>query len=431
MAMKEIDKNIKELHEIFLKHPVIKRDNREVQTGDIFWALKGENNDGNRFAEDALKRGAHIAVVDDKKLNVLKEKRFFPVDNTLKALQDLGSLHRDYIGMPVIGITGSNGKTTTKELVNAVLSQKYHTSATYGNYNNHIGVPLTLLEIPEDTDIAIVEMGTNHFGEIEQLCRIADPDFGIITSIGKAHLEEFKDLEGVLQEKTALFRYIKEKNGMVFVNADDPLVSKAAEGIRSYKFSFQGNPQAEVQLKDVSQKPELSIRLNDVDIHTKLVGKYNLSNIGYAIAVGKFFNLSDDEIKQGLENYTPKNMRSQIIEKNNNLIILDTYNANPTSMKAALENLLQMQGKRKVAILGDMFELGENALQEHQHMVDFATEKGIETYLIGKQFAQTKSNFQVFKETEDFIRSGILDTISQADILIKASRGMALEKILD
>jgi len=428
--MKETKKEIKELHEIFLKHPVIKRDSREVEEGDIFWALKGENHDGNKYAADALKKGAHIAVVDDKKLDVIKEKRYFLVDDTLQALQELGSLHRDYVGMPVIGITGSNGKTTTKELVNAVLSQKYNTSSTYGNYNNHIGVPLSLLNIPEDTDLAVIEMGTNHFGEIKRLAEISDPDFGIITSIGKAHLEFFKDLNGVLKEKKDLFEHIKRKNGIVFINTDDHWVEKAAKDIQKFSFSFKNNP-ADIQLKDISEGDQLKIRLNNTDIQTRLTGKYNLSNIGYAVSVGKFFNLSDEEIKNALEKYVPQNMRSQIIKKNGNLIILDTYNANPTSMKAALENLTGMQNDIKVAILGDMFELGENSIQEHQNIADLARKNQIETYLIGENFSKTQSNFPKFKTTEEFKQSNILEKINHANILIKGSRGMQLEKILN
>ena len=424
------EKELKELHEIFLKHPKITRNSKEVEEGDIFWALKGARFDGNKFAEEALEKGAHIAVIDDKKKNIVKEKRFFYVEDTLKALQDLGNFHRVYVGMPTIAITGSNGKTTTKELVNAVLSQKYRTAATYKNLNNHIGVPLTLLDIPEDADIAIVELGTNHFGEIEVLTKIADPDFGIITSIGKAHLEEFKDLDGVLKEKGTLFDYLRQKGGMVFVNLDDELVGKAAEGINSYTFSFQNNAKADVKLQDISDKPELKVRLNDTDIQTKLTGKYNLSNIGYAIAVGKFFNLSDAEIKQALENYTPKDMRSQILEMNGNLIILDAYNANPTSMRAAINNLMQMTGKRKVAVLGDMFELGDTAAEEHQAIADMLKEKGVEAYLVGENFSRTQTDLPVFKTTHDFIDSGIFDQIKDADVLIKGSRGMALEKIL-
>ena len=424
------EKEIKELHEIFLKHPKITRNSKEVKKGDIFWALKGERFDGNKFAEEALEKGAHIAVIDDKKKNIVKEKRFFYVDDTLKALQNLGNYHRQYIGMPTIAITGSNGKTTTKELVNAVLSQKYRTAATYKNLNNHIGVPLTLLEIPEDTDIAIVEMGTNHFGEIETLTKITDPDFGIITSIGKAHLEEFIDLNGVLKEKSDLFEYLRQKNAMVFINIDDDLVRKASTGINSFSFSFNNLLKADVQLQDISDSPELKIRLNNVEIQTKLTGKYNLSNIGYAITVGKFFNLSDEEIKQALEQYTPKDMRSQIVEINGNLIILDAYNANPTSMQAALNNLLQMSGMRKVAILGDMFELGKTATEEHQNIANLLKEKGINAYLIGENFSRTKTDLPVFKTTQDFIDSGIFNQITDADILIKGSRGMALEKIL-
>ncbi len=424
------EKTLKELHEIFLSHPKITRNSKEVQPGDIFWALKGERFDANQFAEEALENGAHIAVIDDKKKDIVKEKRFFYVADTLKALQDLGSFHRQYVGMPTIAITGSNGKTTTKELVNAVLSQKYRTAATYKNLNNHIGVPLTLLDISEEADLAIVEMGTNHFGEIDTLVKIADPDFGIITSIGKAHLEAFKDLEGVLKEKSALFDYLRQKGGMVFINLDDDLVEKAAAGIKSFKFSFKNHSEADLQMQDISDSPALKIRLNDTMIQTKLTGKYNLSNIGYAIATGKFFNLSDEEIKQALEDYTPKDMRSQILEQNGNLIILDAYNANPTSMRLALNNLLQMSGKRKVAVLGDMFELGDTTAAEHQAIVDMLKENEIEAYLIGEYFSRTETTLPVFKTTQDFIDSGIFNRISGADILIKASRGMALEKIL-
>ncbi len=424
------EKELKELHEIYLNHPKITRNSKEIEKGDLFWALKGEKFDGNQFAEKALKKGAHIAVIDDKKKNTIKEKRFFYVEDTLKALQELGHFHRRYVGMPTIAITGSNGKTTTKELVQAVLSQKYRTAATYKNLNNHIGVPLTLLDIPEDADIAIVEMGSNHFGEIEALTKITAPDFGLITSIGKAHLEEFKDLNGVLKEKSALFDYLKQKGGMAFVNLDDDWVKKAAEGLKSYTFTFRNHPDANVKLQDISNHPELKVRLNNTEIQTKLTGKYNLSNIGYAIATGKFFNLSDDEIKQALEHYVPKDMRSQIIEKNGNLIILDAYNANPTSMKVALENLMQMSGKHKVAILGDMFELGDTTAAEHQAIADLVQEKGIEGYLIGQHFNQTKTDLPRYKSTLDFINSGIFSQIKDAVILIKGSRGMALEKIL-
>jgi len=428
---KEVKKHIKELHEIYLKHPKISTNSKEVEPGDLFFALKGERFDGNKFAQEALDKGAHIAVIDDKKLNTIKEKRFFPVEDTLETLQDLGSYHRDYIGMPVIGITGSNGKTTTKELVNAVLSQKYNAHATYKNLNNHIGVPLTLLEFPDETDIGVVEMGSNHFGEIAKLTEIANPDFGIITSIGKAHLEHFKDEKGVKKEKGSLFDFLKQKKGIAFINADDPKIQDLLDNLETYGFSFNNNPNAEIQLKDISDSPELKVKLNDTEIQTKLTGKYNLSNIGYAITAGKFFNLTDEEIKRALENYVPKDMRSQIIDKDNLLIVLDAYNANPTSMKAALENLKQLQGDRKIAILGDMFELGKNALKEHQAMVDFAKDNNIETYLIGNNFAQVKTDFPVFKDTLSFKKKHSLKDFSPASILIKGSRGMQLEKLLE
>ena len=430
MNNREEKKQIKELHEIFVNHPKITTNSKEVEKGDIFIALKGEKFDGNQFAQEALDKGAHIAVVDDKKLNTIKEKRFFPVEYTLETLQELGNYHRNYIGMPVIGITGSNGKTTTKELVNAVLSQKYNTHATYKNLNNHIGVPLTLLEFPDETDIGIIEMGSNHFGEIARLAEIANPDFGIITSIGKAHLEHFGDEEGVKKEKGSLFDFLKKKKGIIFLNADDEKLKELAKDLQKYSFSFKGNPEAEIQIEDISKSPELKLKLNDTEIQTKLTGKYNLSNIGYAIAAGKFFNLSDEEIKKALENYVPKDMRSQIIEKEGNLIILDAYNANPTSMKASLENLINLDGKRKIAILGDMFELGENAQQEHQAIADWAKDHHIETYLIGEEFSKVKSDFPVFKNIEDFKKQYSLKDFSPATILIKGSRGMQMEKLL-
>ncbi len=427
---KKPKKEIKELHEIFLKHPKISTNSKKVEEGDIFFALKGEKFDGNRFAREALDKGAHIAVVDDKKLNPIKEKRFFLVEDTLETLQDLGNYHRNYIGMPVIGITGSNGKTTTKELVNAVLSKKYNTHATYKNLNNHIGVPLTLLEFPDETDIGIVEMGSNHFGEIKKLAEIANPDFGIITSIGKAHLEHFKDEEGVKKEKGSLFDYLKQKGGIAFVNLDDEKVKELTKGMQTYGFSFKDHPEAQVKLKDISDGDNLKIQLNDREIQTKLTGKYNLSNIGYAVAAGKFFNLSDEEIKEALENYVPKDMRSEIIEKDGNLIILDAYNANPTSMEAALKNLEKLSGKRKIAILGDMFELGENSKEEHQKIAGSAKEKKIETYLIGEEFAKTGTSFPVFKDTSAFLEKHSLKDFAPATILIKGSRGMKMEELL-
>ena len=421
------EKELKELHEIYLSHPKITRNSKEVQEGDIFWALKGEKFDGNNFAKEALDKGAHIAVVDNPKL---KNKKFFHVDDSLKALQDFGHFHRHYVGMPTIGITGSNGKTTTKELVNAVLSQKYNTAATFKNLNNHIGVPLTLLDIPEDTDVAIVEMGSNHFGEIATLAKIADPDFAIITSVGKAHLEQFKDIAGVVNEKKALFDHVKDKGGILFINYDDKTIQNAAGQGNIYGFSYQNKPAAQVQLKDISTDAALKIMLNETPIKTQLTGKYNLSNIGYAIAAGKYFGLSDEEIKRALEHFVPKDMRSEIIEKDNNLIILDAYNANPTSMKVALENLTQMNGPKKVAVLGDMFELGNAANTEHQAVADLAKKLGIETYLIGENFSQTQTDFPTYKTTEDFIKQGVFDRIKEANVLIKGSRGMALEKIL-
>ena len=421
------EKSIKELHEIFVNYPNITLNSKEVKEGDIFWAIKGERFDGNQFAQDALDKGAHIAVVSDLKL---KNKKFYHVKDTLDSLQKLGSFHKEYIGMPSIGITGSNGKTTTKELVNAVLSQKYNTSATYKNLNNHIGVPLTLLNIPEDTDIAIVEMGTNHFGEIAKLASIAKPDFAIITGIGKAHLEFFKDLQGVIKEKSALFDYVEEHGGTAFVNYDDEIILDISKDLNKYGFTYQDAKDAAVQLKDISDSWQLKIKLNDTEIQTRISGKYNLSNIGYAIAAGKFFNLSDSEIKQALEAYVPKDMRSEVIEQNGNTIFLDAYNANPTSMKLAIDNLIAVNDNEKIAILGDMFELGDKSLEEHQSIVQQLKKQGVKAYLIGENFAKTQSDFPGYKTTADFIKAGIFSTLKNATILIKGSRGMALEKII-
>ncbi len=419
----------KELHQIFLEHPNICRDNRKVESGDIFISIKGENFDGNQFAQDAIDKGAFIAIVDDPKL---KGKKIFKVADSVKALQELANFHRNYLGLPIIAITGSNGKTTTKELLDAVLSQKYNTLATHKNLNNHIGVPLTLLQMHEETDLGIVEMGTNHFGEIESLCQIAEPDFGYITGIGKAHLEFFGDLKGVIREKSALFDFIKAKKGKVFVNLDDKILREIAFEIDQDSFSFDGLSAATIQLKDISSENELKIRLNNIEIQTKLIGKYNLANLGAAILIGKFFNISDAEIKTALETYTPKDMRSQIVKKNGNKIILDTYNANPTSMMAALKNVLNMQNGNTVVILGDMFELGDHADKEHQNIVNFIQQHRLQAYLIGEHFLKTHSkDIEKFATLQDFLKQNTFQNIKNALILIKGSRSMQLEKILE
>ena len=348
---------IQKLHSLFLECHGICTDTRKLKKNDLFFALKGDNFNGNTYAEQAIKLGAKYAIVDESDFNT--SSNTILVDDALKSLQALATFHRSYLNTPIIALTGSNGKTTTKELINAVLSQHYKTTATVGNLNNHIGVPLTLLSMTKDTEIGIVEMGANHQKEIEFLCNLAKPDYGYITNFGKAHLEGFGGAEGVIKGKSEMYDFLIENNKTIFVNGLDPIqVEKTKQANR---YIFGNNHDFDAKIEFIEAQPNVKVRFSDLDIQSHLIGTYNFSNIAAAIAIGHFFKVSPNKIKLGIENYIPTNNRSQVLTKGSNKIILDAYNANPTSMHAALLNFEKLNDKIKVAILGDMFELGKEA----------------------------------------------------------------------
>ena len=420
---------IEHLHQLFLEFPLVCTDTRKISPNCIFFALKGDNFNGNTYAAQALEKGASYAIVDEEEF--AGHDKAILVNNVLNTLQELSRFHRNYCKAKVIGLTGSNGKTTTKELITAVLSRKYKTIATKGNLNNHIGVPLTLLSITPDTEMAIVEMGANHLKEIEFLCKLAMPDFGYITNFGKAHLEGFGSEEGVIKGKSELYDYLTSHDKSIFFNADDPIQKEKLSNVIK-KFGYSQNNSEFFRIKLVGADPFVKISVDDILITTQLVGSYNFTNCCAAILIGKYFNVELDEIKRGIENYIPQNNRSQIIKKNGHHIILDAYNANPTSMKAALENFQQLKADYKIAFLGDMFELGKTAENEHQEISNIATNMQFDqVFLIGENFFKTKSDLSKFKSFDHLRETLNNKTLKNATILIKGSRGMALERILD
>ena len=421
---------IKEIYSLYLQSYKVTTDTRADLNNSLFFALKGDNFNGNRYAVEAIQKGANFAIIDEAEFQT--SKRIILVEDVLSTLQELAKYHRLQLDIPIIALTGSNGKTTTKELVSAVLSKKYNCSATKGNLNNHIGVPLTLLKMKSDVEIGVVEMGANHPKEIDTLCKIALPDYGYITNFGKVHLEGFGSLEGVIEAKTELYRHLKQNDKTVFVNANDEVQMERSNDIKRKIF---GTKASDFPIEFISADPFVNLKFDDIQVKSKLIGNYNYLNIATAIAIGKYFKVSDKMIKKAIEKYTPSNMRSQIIYKGSNKIILDAYNANPNSMEVALENLSQLTDKNKVAILGDMFEIGENSLVEHAHVFDLAQNMQINTLvLIGNDFSEINadsSNTKQFKNFDNFKTKFDLNTIKNTTILIKASRGMALERILD
>jgi UDP-N-acetylmuramoyl-tripeptide--D-alanyl-D-alanine ligase len=422
---------IEALHKLFLESSGVCTDTRKITKNCFFFALKGENFNGNLFAQEALDKGAMRAVVDEISVHKNTGETILH-GNALSLLQKLATFHRNYLQVPVISLTGSNGKTTTKELINAVLSQKYKTTATSGNFNNHIGVPLTLLSMDQNTEIGVVEMGANHQKEIEFLSEIAQPDYGYITNFGKAHLEGFGGVEGVIKGKSELYKYLEQNDKMVFVNGNDKKQMELTANLKRYIFG-SGEFNCPVQLKDATDS--LKLEYKGVSIQSNLIGIYNFHNIAAAIAIGEFFEVPAEKIKTAVESYVPQNNRSQILRKNGVEFIMDAYNANPTSMMAALENFKNVKGDNKLMILGDMFELGEAAAKEHQQIVEFLASNPFgKAYLLGSNFNGTtssKDHIKSFETFDQFSREWKKLNLKGARILVKGSRGMALERVLD
>ncbi|MEM9363532.1 MAG: UDP-N-acetylmuramoyl-tripeptide--D-alanyl-D-alanine ligase [Bacteroidota bacterium] len=420
---------ISELYQIFLTHPEISTDTRKISPDCLFFALKGPNFNGNKFASEALEKGASYAIVDEAEFKV--SKNYILVENVLETLQTLATHHRNQSNAKIISLTGSNGKTTTKELIFNVLSKKYKSISTQGNLNNHIGVPLTLLSIKDDTEMAIVEMGANHQKEIAFLSSIAQPDFGYITNFGKAHLEGFGGVEGVIKGKSELYDYLTSQDKHIFMNADDPIQLKKLDTyVKKIGYSASNSQYYNIRLTE--SNPFVKIEVEETQISTQLTGAYNFTNCCAAIIMGKYFNIPLEDIKSALEAYSPENNRSQIIDRGVIKIILDAYNANPTSMGMAIQNFSYMKASDSYLILGDMFELGEASEEEHQAIADLTQTLGFKNVLlVGNHFSGTQTaflKFQTFEELKSHIES---HPIQKGNVLIKGSRGMALERILE
>ncbi len=398
----------------------------------MFVAIKGDKFDANTFAKEALQKGASYVVIDNQSFYI--DERTILVDDSLQTLQELAKFHRNYLKTPIIALSGSNGKTTTKELINVVLSKKYKTTATIGNLNNHIGVPLTLLAFTDQTQIGIVEMGANHQKEIEFLCELAQPDFGYITNFGKAHLEGFGGVEGVIKGKSEMYTYLHQKHKTAFINLEDEIQVKKTANLKTISFGIN-KPLANLNITSVKADPFVTVAYGENEIKSNLIGLYNSNNINAAIIIGKHFDVSDIDIKAALESYIPENNRSQLLNKGSNEIILDAYNANPSSMTVAIENFLQLQNPNKLMILGDMFELGDESLEEHNAIINLLkNETKTECYFVGKDFHANKTQkeniqfFETFDSLSNFLKS---NQPKHKMILIKGSRGMALERVLE
>ena len=423
---------LNQIHQLFLECSVASTDTRHIQSNSLFFALKGPNFNGNSFAPQALKSGAKYAVIDQDVHPT--DERFILVENVLETLQNLARFHRTYLGLPIIALTGSNGKTTTKELIHAVLKPHFKTVATVGNLNNHIGVPLTLLSMKAETEIGIVEMGANHAKEIAKLCDIAQPNIGYITNFGKAHLEGFGSEEGVIKAKSELYDYLKANSGLIILNTED---AKQVQQVGTYNnvYTFSETSETSVNVKLIATQPFLSVAFKDSTIQTHLVGAYNFQNSVAALTIGTYFKLTPLQLKKGIEAYVPANNRSQIIQQNSNEILLDAYNANPSSMEVALENFKAIQNPNKLAILGDMFELGITSAKEHLAVVNKAIlSEGCRFCFVGSHFFEQHTVhprllfFETFQDLQLHLEES---TISNTSVLIKGSRGMALERVLE
>ncbi|SDA71477.1 UDP-N-acetylmuramoyl-tripeptide--D-alanyl-D-alanine ligase [Algoriphagus alkaliphilus] len=428
--------NLSILYELYLKSTGVSTDTRRIGPGNLFFALKGPNFNANEFAPKALEMGASVVVIDDPKYWVEDDERYFICEDVLMTLQKLANHHRHQLQIPIIGLTGSNGKTTSKELLNAVLKEKFKTVATVGNLNNHIGVPLTLLSIGKDAEIAIVEMGANKQGDIKELCDIAEPTHGFITNIGKAHLEGMGGPEGVLKTKTELFQHLRETKGTVFINSQDPILSNMARRFENPVLYPAKGDFCEVNFLGADPFVKFSVEGVEGEYLTSMIGAYNFGNIANALTIGKFFGVEMEKAVAGIVNYKPENMRSQLLEKRSNLIILDAYNANPSSMEVAIRTFGQMTGKtHKMIILGDMFELGEHAEAEHRRLGEIVSEYQIDKVCFtGKLIvsALEKAPKALYFPDPFSLRNWLEDSkLEDYLILIKGSRGMKLEGLVD
>ena len=428
--------NLEILYSLFLKSTGVSTDTRKIDLGNLFFALKGPNFNANEFATKALEMGASAVVVDDPTYFVDDDERYFICKDVLTALQNLATLHRKKFHIPVIALTGSNGKTTSKELIHAVLKQKYRTLATIGNLNNHIGVPLTLLRLNPEHEIAIIEMGANKQGDIKELCDIAEPTHGFITNIGKAHLEGMGGPEGVLKTKTELFQHLRENKGTVFINSQDPVLSNMIKRFAHPVLYPAKGDFCEINFLGADPFVKFSVEGVSGEQLTSLIGAYNFGNIANALTIGKFFGVPMQKAVEGIVNYKPENMRSQLIEKRSNLIILDAYNANPSSMEVAIRTFGKLTGKKhKMIILGDMFELGEHAEAEHRRLGEIVSEYPIDKICFtGKLIvsALEKAPKALYFPDPFSFRNWLQDSkLEDYLILIKGSRGMKLENLVD
>ncbi|WP_037497186.1 UDP-N-acetylmuramoyl-tripeptide--D-alanyl-D-alanine ligase [Sphingobacterium deserti] len=430
---------IEQLYSRYKELPLISTDTRNIIPGCIFFALKGEKFNANAFAGEALERGARLVVVDEAQY--VADERCILVSDVLSALQDLARYHRTQLNIPIIGITGTNGKTTTKELLHAVLSQRYKTFATKGNLNNHIGVPLSMLAVDESTEVAVIEMGANHQREIAFLCDIAAPTHGLITNVGKAHLEGFGSFEGVKKAKGELYDYLKAHKGILFLQGDNPHLQEmehARHVEQVVRYGFSGDNDIVGQLVNANPFLTITWRLTaeKESIHTvstQLTGSYNAENILAAAAVGNFLGLSASEINRGLQEYTPTNNRSQVVKTATNTVIADYYNANASSMAAALDNIAFIDANQKTIILGDMFEMGDESSVEHQKLVEkTAGISAARKIFVGRAFYAHQHTDAEFYETTDEAKKALqAHPITGSTILLKASRGMAFERLME
>lgn len=423
--------NLNELYELFLHSGIVTTDSRRCPKGSLFFALKGERFDGNQYAQKALDEGAAYAIIDNPDYQTGST---ILVEDSLSALQQLAHRHRKALGIPVIGITGTSGKTTTKELIAAVLATKFNLLATEGNLNNQIGVPLTLLRITPEHEVAVVEMGANHPGDIHELARIAAPNYGLITNVGCAHLAGFGSFEGVLHAKGELYDYIRHTNGKVFINRDNKDLQSIAHGLEQITYGQQegafatGHTVKSDPLLTFDWKQQGKVHV----VETKLVGSYNLENVLAAVAVGRYFKVPAERISRAIASYEPNNHRSQYKQTADNTLIADAYNANPTSMRAALDNFIALPAKPKAVILGDMLELGRESDRYHAEIVDMLRSASFDkVYLCGKHFSNTAGGFPVFASAEDVIAALRKDRLKGYHILIKGSHSMGLEKVID